>query len=217
MRSGVSHWPQNLVPEGFSAWHRGHAMPKPPSSRAGKGRNRGLRLSARGSRGQGHRGGHFSSMGASLQEAPTEPLAVQTALTNPSVSSDDLATALPSGFGQGVFAPGSGPRQQDETLARFRRGPPRRSPRSLSFGDRTRVRVVRHARPRKDQPMIVLGRTTKLTVIAACLLAWLTWGDPAHAQAKKIMGSGKSYSSCLTNGPLIPSPSRAEVCSCNAG
>jgi hypothetical protein len=33
--SGAAHWPQNLVPAEFSAWHREHFMPEAPSSQAG--------------------------------------------------------------------------------------------------------------------------------------------------------------------------------------
>ncbi len=51
--------------------------------------------------------------------------------------------------------------------------------------------------------MIVLDRTTKLAAIAACLLAWLTWGDPAHAQGKKLVGSGKA-GAVLSETKMLP-------------
>ena len=43
------------APASFSAWHRGHVMPEPPSSLVGQGRSGGPRIPARVSRGQGHR------------------------------------------------------------------------------------------------------------------------------------------------------------------
>ena len=52
--SGAAHWPQNFIPVGFSAWHREHFMPEPPSSGAGDGPKGALRLRARGFGGQGH-------------------------------------------------------------------------------------------------------------------------------------------------------------------
>src|SRR4029453_18965898 len=37
---------QKRAPESFSAWHRGHFMPEPPSSLAGERRNAGPRVTA---------------------------------------------------------------------------------------------------------------------------------------------------------------------------
>jgi hypothetical protein len=40
LRGGAAHWPQNFMPEGFSAWHRGHFTSTPPTpdgSRCGLG------------------------------------------------------------------------------------------------------------------------------------------------------------------------------------
>src|SRR5215470_19703366 len=52
--SGTPHARQNLACEGLSCLHPGHVMPEPPSGRSAEGRNRGPRLTARDSHGQGH-------------------------------------------------------------------------------------------------------------------------------------------------------------------
>ncbi len=51
--------------------------------------------------------------------------------------------------------------------------------------------------------MTVLGRATKLAVIATCLLAWLSSSDPAHAQSKKVVGSGKALA-VLAETKMLP-------------